>query len=736
MTNIATLIDQLPPPQFPDYFTDQERQTTLLALASAKQQIRPYDGNFDAPWLLTPFESPIWETSNRGREEMLDGKWQNTIRIDWNVRLPNGMLLTDARYETLLTLAKKIAFFARSGIISGPTAPAGWAKTISHLINLVRWTVLHEQRFQPNKYGLKLLDQPTLDWLFGLIAEGSWTNALMIPERILAALYRGAHGVVCPQLLIDKLGTIPTTDIEPLVRWLEQQGGYRTVERGAYFGKRHLRRELLAKLIDENPQVLIGHNVLRFLRQFEPDFRSESLLLSAKQSTELPPQKTESSQESNNSNASEGTVHQVSYLIATVLDAHRHVPDLLPEPANISLRRAKSLANRVARASSHTLFMPVNTGLAYLNAAMRFVHVYGESIVEFYLTILANYTDSNPSNGNVRLNRAMKRRMKDFCIASGEPVASILNITQFRFERGQKDFDRFRSNPTLDEALRVLIGSCIVCMALLKPSREDELTHLKRNCLRDDAGGYSIRFNLGKSKTKVVEAWQETDRPIPVISAKAIHLLQRLGKGLSTLFTDDRQVSDNLFYLPKAAGFEALNATSSLLNNHLDIFCDYVGLPPDSEGRRWYVRIHEMRKWFLLLLFWSGRFDVLDAARWIAGHTDAKHVYAYIENEFPGEELPQIEAEYSIDRMYRREKERMDGQSNAGNIDGVDSLYEAVLRHFNVESLTMVPESEWAGYVHALRKDEQFHLEPHSIFGDNGQDIVGINVSFVMREAT
>jgi hypothetical protein len=181
-------------------------------------------------------------------------------------------------------------------------------------------------------------------------------------------------------------------------------------------------------------------------------------------------------------------------------------------------------------------------------------------------------------------------------------------------------------------------------------------------------------------------------------------------------------------------GFGTTAPNKSLLTDNLDLFCDFVGLPPDSLGRRWYVRIHEMRKWFLLLLFWSGRFDVLDAARWVAGQTDAKHVYAYIENEFPGEELPQIEAEYAIDRVYRHDQARMHGQGTTGKEDGADALYEAVLRHFNVESLSMVPESEWADYVQSLRKDEIFHLEPHSIFGNDGREVVGINVSFVMRE--
>lgn len=729
MMNLATLIDRLPPPQFPEYFSEQDRQMVLLALASAKQQIRPYDGKYEAPWLLTAFEAPVWATSNRGREELVDGQWQNTIRLDWRIPIPNGALLTDARYEPLLTLAKKIAFLTRSDLVSGSSTPRAWKNSTLHLIRVIRWTVLHEERFLPEQYGLRLLDQPALDWLFGLIAEGGWAHALQVPQRILGAMYLGAHGVASPQALLDNPYTIPTAEIGPLVHWLECQDGYKQTQSGAHYGKRHLKREPLARLISENPSSLNVPNVSRFLRQFDPDFSNESLLVCLQQGTEFPSQKVESIQVVSGGAGSEGSVETVAQMIATILDAHRHVPDLLPVPAHISLRRAASNAKRVSRSSSHTLFMPVNTGLAYLNTAMRFVQAYGEAIVGFYLAVIADY---NSNTKNASTNKSLNRRLNDWHIESGEPIAAILNITEFRRTEAKPDFGRLQSNPTLDEALRVLIGSCIVCMALLKPSRQEELTHLKRNCLREYAGGYWINFNLGKSNAS--EAWQDEDRPIPVIAAKAIHLLQRLGAGLSTLLAEDRKVGDNLFYLPKAEGKGSLAATGGLLNSQLDIFCDFVGLPPDSEGRRWYVRIHEMRKWFLLLLFWSGRFDVLDAARWIAGHTDAEHIYAYIEKEFPGEELPQIEAEYSIDRVYRRDLERKRSKGDAGNEDGVDALYEVVLRHFNVESLTMVPEPEWTGYVQSLREDEKFRLEPHSIFGENGRDVVGINVSFVMRQ--
>lgn len=732
MNNLLTQIDLLPPPQLPKNLTEEDRKLILLALASAKQQIRPYDGAFEAPWLLNSFSDLVWQTTNRGREELVNGEWQNAICIDWRIPLPNGATLDNSNYEEPLALIKQISFLMRQGLLRGNSTPHAWRNSVSKLILLFRWIFLHENKFLPRQYGLKLLDQASIDWLFSLIAEGGWIHALQIPQRLLIAMYQECNGTKPPQAVLDQPFNIPNQEIYPLIQWLESNNFYAKAKDGAHLGMRYVRREPLAKLICESASSFKGNNIGRFFRQFEPEFRNERLFIRIKQSTELPSQKIELADDFKNIEGSEESLVTLTKSFATILDAHRHVPTLLPEPGMISIRRAENIAKDRTRPSSHTLFMPVNTGLAYLNTAMRFVHVYGETIIGLYLVVISKY---KPATANIGLNKHLNKYSTNFEIKSGIPITEILNITEFRRKEGNPDFNRIRSNPTLDEALRVLIGSCIVCLAILKPSREDELTHLKRDCLREySGGGYGINFKLGKSNSG--ESWVDEDRPIPVITAKAIRLLQMLGDGLKKTFAEDRKIGDNLFYLPGTKGFGALVAHRDLLNIHLDIFCDYVGLPPDDEGRRWYVRIHEMRKWFLLLLFWSGRFDVLDAARWIAGHTDAEHIYAYIEKEFPGAELPRLEAEYSVERIYRRERERMRGGSIVGNEDGVDVLYEKILTHFKVESLTMIPESEWAGYVLSMRKDEKFRLEPHSIFGENDREVVGLNISFVMREET
>jgi hypothetical protein len=736
MANLAKLIDGMANPELSSLFTESERQMLLLVIAASKQKARPYEGDYKAPWLLVDFRAPVWFTTNRGREELIGGFWKNTLNVDWAVRLPNGALLTDPKYDRLLTLNKKIAFLIRSGYVGGIHAPITWKATVSIQLQLTSWLVLNESEFHPEVFGFKLLDQFSIDSLLRAIAGGGWTEARQAPQRLLAKLYENTFGETCPAHILDCVYDLPVNVREKITSWLADNEFFTTIPYGIYRQKSYLKRDRLGTEIGESVDSIKTSGKLNaFCRQFERDLQAGPLLVSIHQETEKPDHKTKLIKDVITTGAAENTLDTLTTAFVLILSAHRHAPDLLPEPGLISLRRAQRQAIALTRQSGHNRFIPVETGLTYFNRAMRFVHVYGEVLVNYYLAViderLSIKEKSSPdSTLDEECDELFGLQFKVLINGSERPIGSVLGIRRYRRPGAAMNHALLRSEPTLYEALRVLIGACVICIALMKPSRETELTHLKRDCLLRNSEGYHICFTLGKSNAG--EAYQEKSRPIPVITARAIQLLQRLGEGLTSLFEDNRKFSDNLFYLPNDRGDGALAPSPDLLNSYLDTFCDYVGLAPDELGRRWYVRIHEMRKWFLLLLFWSGKYDVLDAARWIAGHTDVSHIYAYIEREFPGEELPKLEAEYAIERLQALEA----AGRNAGRLEsGLDALYEAVLRHFKVQSLSMVPDSEWVDYVVAMREADGFSLEPHSVYADeNKAEVVGINVSFVLRE--
>lgn len=650
--------------------------------------------------------------------------------------MPDGLLLTHPKYEKLLLLNRRIAFLSRIGLVSDVIAPISWKGLITVQLQLTRWLTLYATEFQPSEYGFKLVDQSGLESLMLGLASGGWTNAHRLPERLLEKFYQQVFGAECPRELLERAYQLPLDVRTPIIKWFKENGYYGKVVAGVNIGKSYLLREKLERYISGYVEASVKSAKFNaFCRQFEPEFQNTTLLIGIHQFTERPSHKTREIVDVLTDGAAENSLKWVSNCITNILSAHRHLPDLLPEPSLVSVRRAQALAVKLTRQSAHTDFIPVNVGLAYFNCAMKFVHLYGGSIIDFYLAVISEPRETTGASIYASLDEQcggdFSRRFTVACKDTVVPIGEILGITQFRRPCASVDFELLRRAPTLVDALRILIGACIVCIGFMKPSREDELTHLKRDCLCEDGDGYQLRFTGGKSNSG--EAYQDKDRPIPVIAAKAVQLLQKLGAGLSTVFGHGNKFEGNLFYLPNERVDGALAADKGLLNAHLDVFCDYVGLEADDKGRRWYVRIHEMRKWFLLLLFWSGKFEVLDAARWIAGHTNSSHIHAYLALEFPGEELPRLEAEYAVSRL--RLMESMGGRSSESDV-GLDILYDEVLNHFKVQSLSLIPNSEWTDYVLALRLEEGFYIKPHSIFGHaNAREVVGMNVSFVLRES-
>jgi hypothetical protein len=472
-----------------------------------------------------------------------------------------------------------------------------------------------------------------------------------------------------------------------------------------------------------------------FFRQFESDFQISKLLLPIIQKTEYPDQKTPLLTSINGLRSSSKTIESISDSFNILLSTHLHNIKSIPDPLSVSPKLSLIKSIKETKVGSHTPFMPIDTGLQYLNNSVQWVNCYGDAIIQAFEQWIGKidfieYKKENKHKRRYRVEIARENvNFEDINLNTKDNlnICDLIDTTMYSRNLVESTHKKIREKPSLLEAINILVGACTVCIGLLKPSRREEIQHLDINCLIKKRGGYYLRFELGKKN--VGEFNDITEKPIPSITATAITLLQRLSKCVSISYGITNKNSEKLYNLPSNSLGKSKSISGSLLISYLNNFCDYVNLPVNNTGKRWYIRIHEMRKWFLLLLFWSGRFDVLDAARWIAGHTDASHIYEYIEREFPGEELPEIEAEYAIDRLLYFEET---GDSSADS--ELDKLYINLLSHFNVKFLSMVPDMEWMGYVKELRKEEAFTLEPYSVFGENDRESIGVNVLFVLRE--
>lgn len=689
-------------------------------IASSAKMMRPYDGLYHADWLFSDWNSPSWKTfGGKKTRQTNDGSWIGTVDINWDVILPNGSCLTDPVNSVMLETCRRAAFLYREGMGDGvPPATSTWKIFCSNLVLLCSWISQHKDQYLGEKYAFSLLDQAGLRQLFTLLGQDGWTKALHMADRIINAIHQGTFGSECPPEILEKPGHLPEAMVIDMTAWLNTEGAYSRVNAT---GKQMLSRVFIAKLISLPPKKLAGasSSVNAVLRQFEPELQHpHGLLIAGGQSTEYPGHKTLTVEEALSKPASYTPTNHFYMSLKSLLQLYRHLPDALPDPTTLDLAEARGIGLSHSKALVPTPFIPVDTGLKYLNESLRWVYRYGDELVDYYLKIaeeLIGTTKDSQNQGGDPYSNVDK-------IIQRTPMPDNLKKAGFSFNSllwggKKKQAGLLSTIPTIHYALKIWAGAVIVVIGMTKPSRETEIVQLPRNCLLG-AGPYWIDSDLAKRTVKEYRA-KTGGKPIPTIAAKAISQVQRLGDGLAKLFDEkDDYKRSRLFYLPRFDTFGVATIPKiQELDFCLDAFCDYVNLPPDDFGRRWYIRIHEMRKWFLLLLFWSGRFDVLDAAREIAGHTDVQHLYAYIEREFPGVEFSKLEGEYAADRLRHYDQTRIQAEEEIG----LNELYEKVLNHFGVSQLELVPERSWGKYVQELRDNEEFTLEPYSITDNLGR---------------
>ncbi len=126
------------------------------------------------------------------------------------------------------------------------------------------------------------------------------------------------------------------------------------------------------------------------LRQFEPALANpKGLLVSICQHTELPSHRIETIESVLQTAVSPATVKHFNDYFTTLLGLYRHIPDTLPDPTTINLSEAVVAGFQCCQDEQRTPFIPIDTGLRYLGEAIRWVHCYGDALVDYYLVMVA-----------------------------------------------------------------------------------------------------------------------------------------------------------------------------------------------------------------------------------------------------------------------------------------------------------------------------------------------------------
>jgi integrase len=304
--------------------------------------------------------------------------------------------------------------------------------------------------------------------------------------------------------------------------------------------------------------------------------------------------------------ASSELVQQYVGILRSMGVARSHGIDLVPVDALSALDDMDLVLKERTKGRARFTTLPFSVASALLADSIAFFLEYGEELVNYYLALARNGQDV--------------RGLPSLCRPSWQNLESSAGGRLPRRVRHSSPSCAARA--CLHNMLEVLLGAIAVLVNTLMARRASELVDLRPDSIVEKAGMYFLGFDLRKAN--VLEHRKRMLRPMPTLAAEALQLLARLSQGLGEM---GYPIGGRLFEVPFSAWNGArpfFGTTLPDLHRCFDRFCDYHEVNLDEQGRRYYVRAHQLRRNFAMLFFWHGSFGGVEVLRHFLGHSSRR----------------------------------------------------------------------------------------------------------------
>lgn len=669
--------------------------TALEAMLSAYSRKAPGTRFRKAPWLLSDYGSEVWTIHS-----------DKTFQLDWRVKLHDGSLLTahPALWESLrswLIASTHIDVIGRELL-----APTVQHAKLVRVIHCIDYVLLNSKGIGLLTSGLRGMSENDLKCMVGLIASNrsikdsvyGWPRRLASFLRIkIASLPVNAIEDALslhPDLLDeppdedDRLTDLSTDEIMLARAWIARGKMYRMPSTTGYrFAPR------VSLFIDDiYPDALRP----RFIHWTVP----VELCLGSDHSffTEHFRARVHSPRDERRSDKSlncyVASITALAALSSDGIDAPRFNIDEIHRFAN-SLSTKK-----VGRFRT----LPQDVVFESLRQAIEYALKFGDDLVDSYLALAEAAHRANCNIGPFSHGRDIRpyltNRIEELgiCRWSIEPINAGLPSAPPPLNK-QDWFAALRSNHGLCEALQVLYGAIQVVVGLLMARRAGELHDLVAGQCLDKS---ETRLVFKNRKSGIGGMRQTEARPIPPIGVRFIKLLDRLQTRLLKIGAIPEKTT--LFAFPTAVGSKALRGQKSSFVRCIDLFCDWAETPLDAEGKRYYLRQHQLRRFFAMLFFWGGGFGGMDTLRWFLGHTDVQHLWHYITESTPGMTIRSVAAEWGVHQVKEATEEGK-------------CLADELAVHFGTRDFSVLEEEALVLHLEDLMEEGRLTIEPQFLDG-------------------
>lgn len=680
---------------------------SIAFLLDKAEKLRTNIGNdyeYSASWLKSgKIGDPCWTISEYNKQE-------GEYTYSFDAPLPDGTSLIDPINAQLLEPVQKLAFHMHMGDLTGEllTGRACFAP-IECAINFARWMVLHDSIFLTRENGFRLV---TEDHVVGYLTEfalGGSISTLQLIDRLLAILHENCNTKYSLDLILSMRLALPKTFIDSAIDWLEREGA---ITANNVLRKKIVSRRFLSNLLGCSLASLGAYSpIIELLQQFDQRIPQQ-----ANHPRAAKPRKPGKMNKPSSTTITKHTMRYHVRHIKMFFMGHAVLPNEIPY---ISEQTYSKVELSSLRRDGHTRLLPIEIGLEAIDKAAEIIIVYGEAIVdavinlaERYTQIKAYYNSTSPISTLLIQDFELSMECQSEEAEAGvsfKQLAHRFNITSYISTYGTE----IRSGISLKTLHQAFYGACALLIGMCKPVRDGELYKLKRDCLKSELQGGGAMLTQELEKTGMLGVKKIISRPIPYVTSRAIQLLQTLCTKLRSIYNDeDGPIADRLFYIPdnyvKAPKGKAL---SKKLNSAIDTYCHLLELPNDQFGRPWLIRIHEMRKFFLLVMYKHHYGRLRHILSYAAGHINPDDIDAYVTLSHDDPESLRYESECISDKLFDLEL----GSLPAAGNGGLAELYSQVCKHFNVLTLSALSKDKFCRFLNSVQVSGSYHSQVYSV---------------------
>lgn len=658
-----------------------------------------------AHWLHSEFNDHLWNIKTCQ---------QNPIIIDWQVRLWNGTLLTDSQNITLLNSLKHLLIASVDGMNGEFTTLAAETKNIRLKCSMrtIDYLLIHAQELQLVELGMAALDFDDMKLILDQLSSSSrsedsiydWHNraTAFFKEKLRDFtehdaekyfLKYSAMSAVSEDQLEGYELDIPVETIPRLRAALMEAGFYyRNNVYGFAVNTKKLSQHLYSDTLRGKHTQKTTFDALSFFPN-EPIHKREYPAVAVTTG------KSERLQETYL------FYYRYFFTCSAMLETLG-----LPSPANTDLLSDYSPKTGV---SARFRSVPSDVLLSLFRKSTEFHIEHGRNILNGFIRVAAHCQKNRVSMHQLG-SESIRRIVGPTLIKLGVKKLGLSCFRKSSFHGTRKEniityYKNLRANHGLLELVHVYIGSVQLIVGMIMARRMDELVTLNAKTCLDTSRSWLI-FRLGKSTKKALGLRQRESRPIDAIAAEMIEELRRFQKILKRVGVIDDMT--DLFSTPYLLGYGGLNKASRYQYNRcFDFVCDYFDTPLTSAGKRYYIRQHQLRRFFAMMFFYSNSFGDLDTLRWMLGHRDIEHVWRYLTECLTPKEIHGAGARYFTEL------------AKSDRLDNYKNLQELLAARFGTDRFSLVDEQKIEQYLVNMFEEGKAHIEPQFFKDENGKSM-------------